>query len=80
MKFSLVLATYGRLDELELFLNSLLEQSIGLDAFELIVVDQNDVIDLGPLLQKFSAFFPLVHIRSAIKGLSLNRKIGRAHV
>ncbi len=78
MKFSLILATYGRLDELELFLVSLLDQTVGADAFEVIVVDQNDVLDLEPLIARFGSHFSVTHLRSAIKGLSLNRNIGLA--
>ena len=79
MKFSLVLATYDRKEELALFLQSLVHQTIGRDAFEVIVVDQNDAIDLRPVLAPYEALFPVVHLRSAIKGLSLNRNIGLAH-
>jgi glycosyltransferase involved in cell wall biosynthesis len=79
MMFSLILATYGRIDELELFLGSLLDQTVGAGAFEVIVVDQNDVLDLQPLIARFVSHFSVTHVRSAIKGLSLNRNIGLAY-
>ena len=79
MKFSLVLATYGRSDELAIFLESLVHQSSGSGSFEVIVVDQNDVLDLAPILARYTHHFPIVHLRSAIKGLSLNRNIGLTH-
>lgn len=79
MKFSLVLATYGRDAELTMFLQSLARQSLGMDSFELIVVDQNDRLDLAPLLEPFAKLFSIRHIRSATKGLSLNRNIGLSH-
>ncbi len=79
MKFSLILATYGRDAELTIFLQSLAQQTLGAEAFELIVVDQNDQLDLQPVLEPFEALFPIRHIRSATKGLSLNRNIGLQH-
>lgn len=79
MKFSLVLATYGRSDEIAKFLESLVNQSSANGSFEVIVVDQNDVLDLAPILARYTNCFPIVHLRSATKGLSLNRNIGLTH-
>lgn len=79
MKFSLVLATYGRDAELELFLQSLVHQSVDKGSFEVIVIDQNDVIDLQPMLARYESLFTIIHLRSTIKGLSINRNIGLNH-
>jgi len=73
MKFSLVLATVGRHDEIGLFLASLDAQSYR--DFELIVVDQNDDDGLVPLLRMYGTKFALRHVRSA-RGLSRARNVG----
>lgn len=77
MKFSLVLATVGRFEELKRFLESLGEQREA--AFELIVVDQNSDDRLVPLLESYTAQFPLTHLRSE-RGLSRARNIGLKHI
>jgi len=73
MKFSLVLATVGRYEEVARFLASLNAQSYR--DFELIVVDQNDDDGLVPLLRMYSEKFALQHVRSA-RGLSRARNVG----
>jgi glycosyltransferase involved in cell wall biosynthesis len=77
MKFSLVLATVGRTDELILFLNSLTKQ--GDIDLELIVVDQNQDDRLVPILANYQTIFSILHFRSE-KGLSKARNIGLKHV
>jgi len=70
---SLVTATYGRIDEIRVLLDSLSAQTY--QNFELIIVDQNshtyvqDLVELYPQLN-------IKYIRSSIKGLSINRNIG----
>lgn len=77
MKFSLIMATYARKDEIALFLESLLSQEkIDLNKLELIIVDQNDKISLDDLCQKYMDKLNIIHIKSDKKGLSLNRNIG----
>ena len=70
MRFSLILATIGRTEELHRFLQFLEEQSS--DDFELLVVDQNGDDRLIPLLALFQGRFPIKHLRSE-KGLSRAR-------
>lgn len=86
-RFSLIVATVNRYDELSLLLSSLLEQTTY--DFELIVVDQNPDDRLEPLLQQWlqdatqrssnSGAAPhLVHLR-ALPGLSKARNLGLEH-
>ncbi|OOF53790.1 glycosyl transferase [Rodentibacter genomosp. 2] len=77
MKFSLIMATYGRKDEIALFLESLLSQkNIDLNELELIIIDQNDTISLDNIYQKYMSKLNIIHIKSDKRGLSLNRNIG----
>ncbi|HBL16187.1 MAG TPA: glycosyltransferase family 2 protein [Elusimicrobia bacterium] len=76
VELSLILATVGRREEFAGFLESLSRQTVGLRRFELIVVDQNDAIDLGPIISGYPDRMEIVHLRSAVKGLSHNRNIG----
>lgn len=73
MRFSLVLATVGRTEELGRFLQFLEKQS--LNDFELIVVDQNPDDRLVLLLEPFQGRFPIKHLRSE-PGLSRARNVG----
>lgn len=70
------MATYGRKQEVEEFIISLLDQDFPLRNIELIVVDQNDVIVLDDVIKKYSFFLKIVHVKSSKKGLSYNRNIG----
>jgi glycosyltransferase involved in cell wall biosynthesis len=77
MKFSLVLATVGRTDELLRFLDSLQSQTFR--DIELIIIDQNPDDRLIPVLSSFSNQFTILHIRSE-KGLSRARNFGLKHI
>ena len=74
MKFSLIMATLGRFEDVGLFCEVLSKQTY--KDFELIVVDQNPDERLTEILAPFENDFPLIHIHSDKKGLSLNRNIG----
>jgi glycosyltransferase involved in cell wall biosynthesis len=85
-RFSLVLATIGRVDEVGRFLASLLAQAADV---ELIVVDQNEDDRLIPILSRWVAQVnatkvcgdggvKLLHLRSK-RGLSLARNVGLRH-
>lgn len=76
--FSLIVATYGRLVEVELLFISLLQQDIGLDKFEVILVDQNEANGLLEVVERYSNDLDIKHIKSERKGLSYNRNIGMA--
>lgn len=73
MKFSLILCTLNRKEELmELFI-SLTNQSY--KNFEIILVDQNESDILKDLVKKFEKTLSIVHIKSE-KGLSKSRNLG----
>jgi glycosyltransferase involved in cell wall biosynthesis len=73
---SLVLATYNRYDELTIFLNSVLNSTI---EFEIIIVDQNDYINIEPIILKYiNIGLDIVHIKEIEKNLSKARNIGIA--
>jgi glycosyltransferase involved in cell wall biosynthesis len=73
MKFSLILATAGRVKEPEIFLASLQRQTHR--QFEVLLVDQNPDARLVPLAQRYWLQFPLVHLGSR-RGLSRARNVG----
>jgi glycosyltransferase involved in cell wall biosynthesis len=75
VKFSLVLATVDRTDEVERFLISLEKQTH--KDFELIVVDQNPEGTFAPLLEPHKVNFPIVHLaRPDDRGVSKSRNAG----
>lgn len=72
MKFSLLVATLNRSDEVKNLLNSL-RLSIEKD-FEVIIVDQSDN-DLTKIIVDIFSDLNIKYIKSNIRGLSLNRNI-----
>lgn len=78
MKFSLVLATYNRKVEVELFIKSLLNQEYKL--FELIVIDQNINNLIDDIIFKYSNDIFIKHYKSRELGLSYNRNIGLKYI
>lgn len=75
-RVSLIVATLGRYEEIGLFLASLAGQTSPATTFEVIVIDQNDTLDLRPILSVYDARLSIEHVRSAKKGLSVSRNIG----
>lgn len=75
MKISLILATKGRVVEIERFMRSVTQQDYR--SLELIVVDQNDDDRLEPILRKSNLPFSAIHLRSEV-GLSRARNVGLA--
>ena len=67
MKVSLILATKGRVEEVDRFIRSLADQ--GHDDLELVVVDQNKDSRLDVILADAKLLFPIIHLRSK-SGLS----------
>jgi glycosyltransferase involved in cell wall biosynthesis len=78
VRFSLVLATVGRSDDLGRFLASLRNQTYG--DFELIVVDQNPDDRLAPILAPYESVFRILHLRSEARGASRARNLGLQHI
>ena len=77
MRFSLVLATVDRTEELERLLHSLEAQSQR--EFELIVVDQNPEGILAPILGRYDKTFPIRHLTQPERGVSKARNLGLQH-
>jgi glycosyltransferase involved in cell wall biosynthesis len=75
-KFSLVLATLGRRDTVDRFLETLLAQDYPLDLVEIIIVDQNKDGLLDNVVEKYSSRLDIKHVKSPTPGLSLNRNLG----
>ena len=76
-KFSLIMATVGRTEEVKRFLEHLDRQTYR--DFELIVVDQNPDDRLVPILEAYEKRFPILHLRSE-RGLSRARNVGLRHI
>ncbi len=74
MRFSLIMATLGRFDEIRIFLDSIDLQNY--TDFELIIVDQNEENILGDIILPYKKKFYINHIRIKEKGLSLARNAG----
>lgn len=71
------MATYGRYKEIELFLKSLIRQTY--NHYELIIIDQNDQIDLKPLIERFQGEINIKHLYGE-KGLSKSRNYGLKYI
>jgi len=74
VRFSLVLATLGRTEEVAALMFSLAAQSWR--DFEVIVVDQNGDDRLAPLIDNIESDMTIVHVRSAERRLSHARNVG----
>jgi glycosyltransferase involved in cell wall biosynthesis len=78
MRFSLVVCTRDRRNELVDLLDSLVRQNR--TDFEVILVDQNTDNRLVEILARFAGRFPLKHIRMTGTGASRARNAGLDHV
>ena len=77
VRFSLVVCTLRRRDELAELFESLLRE--GRQDFEVLLVDQNTDDGLVEIVRRFQAHFPLEHIRMAGTGASRARNLGMDH-
>ena len=78
MKVSLILATYGRAEELGRAVDSFLSQTDR--GFELIIVDQNPDERLAPFVDKArEGGLDVRHVRMDTPGLSAARNLGISH-
>jgi len=78
MKFSLIMATYGRSREVVFFLDTLIKQSY--QNFELIIIDQNDDDRVAAIYEEYKNKIELKYFHNQVKGLSVNRNIGLPHI
>ncbi|MGI4848509.1 MAG: glycosyltransferase family A protein [Janthinobacterium lividum] len=76
-KFSLIMGTLGRVEEVGRFLQSLQAQDHR--EFELFIVDQNDDDRLMPLIQQYNGHFPIRRLHSP-KGLSRARNVALSEI
>lgn len=76
IKVSLVVSTYGRNEELKDLFDSLLKQDYNKENFEVIIIDQNDVINLSPLIDMYKNDLILNHYKTDVKGLSKAKNKG----
>lgn len=74
--FSLIVATCGRDKEVERLLKSFTQLDYDLNLVEIYIIDQNDTINLKPIIRKYIPTLQIHHIHSPRKGLSYNRNIG----
>jgi glycosyltransferase involved in cell wall biosynthesis len=78
LKFSLIMATLGRSDEIVIMLDSLLLQSY--KNFELIIIDQNDNDIVEKIFYQYKDKLDINYHRCGKRGLSLGRNIGLKYV
>jgi len=78
MRYSLVIATLGRKNELLEVIESVKNSNCDISKIEIIIVDQNEKCFLNKELLEFKGL-NIKHIHSDIKGLSYNRNIGLKH-
>jgi glycosyltransferase involved in cell wall biosynthesis len=76
IEISLIVSTYGRYSELDSLLESFSLQDVNSDLFEVIVVDQNDKLDLAPLIVKYNQLININHCKVTAKGLSKAKNKG----
>jgi len=78
MKFSLIMATYGRSREIISFLDNLIKQSY--KNFELIIIDQNEDDRIINIYNDYKNKINLIYYHNQVKGLSVNRNMGLLHI
>lgn len=76
IKISLIVSTYGRYDEVDLLLESFTKQDANLATFEVLIIDQNDLLDLSPIVSKYNNILNITHYKAAFKGLSKAKNKG----
>ncbi len=78
MKFSLIVSTIGRSNDLKMLLQSLQKQTM--NQFDVIIVDQNDDDRLVNVLEGESWNFPVRHVRvPELRGVCRGRNLGAQH-
>ncbi|MBB2201005.1 glycosyltransferase family 2 protein [Gluconacetobacter tumulisoli] len=77
MRFSLIVPTLGRTDEVRALLLSLTRQAVR--SFEIIIVDQNEDSRLDPVIAEFAGHLTILHLRSAVRLCNHARNLGARH-
>ncbi|MDX1948202.1 MAG: glycosyltransferase family 2 protein, partial [Pirellulaceae bacterium] len=77
MKYSLVISTVGRTEDLRRMLTSLEAQSVR--DFEVLVVDQSDGDAIARVVREFSERLTIQRLPMTQRGLSRGRNLGWAH-
>jgi glycosyltransferase involved in cell wall biosynthesis len=72
------MATLGRREEIINFLDALINQTY--KNYELIIIDQNEDDRVKELYAEYKDKIEIQYYRNPIKGLSVNRNIGLAHI
>ena len=78
LKFSLIMATYGRSEEIIAMLDTLIEQTY--KNFELLIIDQNDNDKVVKIYEQYKNKIDIKYFHNNIKGLSVNRNIGLSYI
>lgn len=74
MRFSLIMGTLGRYEEVENFFRTMTQSTF--QDFEIIVVDQNKTDDLVKLCETYADRLTINHLRIERRGLSIARNFG----
>jgi glycosyltransferase involved in cell wall biosynthesis len=73
---SLIIPTYSRSEEVGRLLESIAKQDYPLQKIEVIIVDQNDAIDLLPVIQQFLSKLYIIHHKTTVKGIAAAKNTG----
>jgi glycosyltransferase involved in cell wall biosynthesis len=74
--FSFILATVGRKESIAVLLQTLVDQTYPIDKFEILIIDQNKNCLIDEIVVRYQKHLNIIHIKSAVLGLSINRNIG----
>ena len=74
--FSLILATVGRVNEVDKFIQSVVNCKYNINKVQLIIVDQNKHDLIKEIINKYNNILKIDYIKSDKEGLSYNRNIG----
>jgi glycosyltransferase involved in cell wall biosynthesis len=75
-QISLIIPTYGRYNEVNDLLVSLEKQDCNKNDFEVLIIDQNDKIDLLPIVDRFRDKLDIVHYKATEKGIAKAKNKG----
>lgn len=76
IKVSIIVPTLNRYDLLKLFLNSLLKQTVPLDEFEVLIIDNGSTDNTKDLVKEFRGLLNLRYLYEPRNGLHYGRHLG----